>query len=75
MCCFMIHNFIRANQLYEDEFYAVYDREQQQHHNEEHEEFADENEANYNALVNQRDQIAQDMYDVYLVELAHRGIY
>jgi len=75
MCCLMIHNFIRANQLYEDEFYAVYDREQQQYRNEEHEEFADENDANYNALVNQRDQIAQDMYDAYLVELAHRGIY
>jgi len=75
MCCLMMHNFIRASQLYEDAFYNMYDNEQERYIREhEEQDQLNENELNYTELVRMRDRIAQDMYDAYRVELTRRGL-
>ena len=66
--CFMIHNYIRFTQLYEDEFYTAYDNEEEDAPvEEEEEEITDDDEVN-----NWRDSLAQAMWDSYVLYLANR---
>ena len=63
MCCFMLHNIVQLNHLYEDDFYADYDRA---HEDEMRPLQAEENALNYAALNNWKEQIAQDMWNDYI---------
>ena len=68
-----MHNFIRLNQLYEDEFDNV--DIPVQDHNEEDDEGADEHNVHANAALNQwRDSIATEMWDAYQLVLQERGL-
>jgi hypothetical protein len=76
-CCFLLHNFIRINEEYEDQFYAEYDNEDQ----DEGEDGDDDNEPEGALLPGHaqaaaamrllRDQIADEMwvdYQQYLLD-------
>lgn len=72
MCCFMLHNFIRLNQAFDDEWNnwqepVVEDAA----HPEVHEHI--QNNAEYALVTAWRDQIAQDMWDSYVAEMARRA--
>jgi hypothetical protein len=69
-CCFMIHNFIRKEQHYEDE-YDNWSREEEDHQDvvdaqEEEEENQDD------AMLNLRDQIAEQMWVAYQQYIAQQ---
>ena len=81
LCILMIHNFIRTNQLYEDE-YDVYDPNDEDHADD---DLADVDAApadnggaaadmNAEALNAWRDDIAQRMWDDYLLVREQRGL-
>ena len=69
MCAFMIHNFIRGTELYEDEFYEREDEVDSKENNdeEEYDQIAAEenNNANMNAAKAWRNDIAQRMWNDY----------
>ena len=65
----MVHNFIRMNQLLDDEFDEWVDVEVVQNEDEE-ELFI----GNQNALNNWRDGIASSMWEAYQLELAARNL-
>ena len=53
----------------------MYDNEQERYIREyKEQDQLSENEFNYTEIVRMRDRIAQDMYDVYRVELTRRGL-
>ena len=70
-CTFLLHNFIRLNQLYEDDFYleaAVVNNIQADNQADE------ENNANYNALKQWRNGIAAGLSENCLVVMAQQII-
>ena len=67
-CCFMMHNFIRHSQLYEDEFYSAYDNEAPIEDSENNEE----DEVDEDLVKYWRDSIAQTMWDSYVLYLASK---
>lgn len=70
-CTFLLHNFIRLNQLYEDDFFldaAVVNNIQADNQADE------ENNANYNALKQWRNGIAASLWENYLVVMAQQNI-
>ena len=69
-CCFLVHNFIRMNQLYEDEFYQEEEVVNGNHVDNEDE---DHQLANYNALKAWRNGIADAMWANYLVVMAQHN--
>ena len=71
-CCFLLHNFVRLNQLYEDEFYDGEDGNAP--NNVVNEDLNDDNEigGNYNALKQWRNDIANAMWEQYQVALAQQ---
>ena len=73
ICALLVHNFIRMNQLYEDEFDDVDIPADNQ--NEYDDDGVDENNIYVNAALNQwRDGIATEMWDAYQIILQERGI-
>ena len=72
VCTLLVHNFIRMNQLYEDEFDIV-DVDAVDHN--EDDDGVDENNVHVNAALNQwRDAIATEMWDAYQIVLQERGL-
>jgi DDE superfamily endonuclease len=75
-CCFLLHNFIRLNQLYEDEFYDL-DIEINPHLPDDDENEDDDEEgggANMQALKAWRNDIADAMWAQYQLDIAvHYG--
>ena len=72
VCTLVVHNCIRMNQLYEDEFDIV--EIDADDHNEDH-DGVDENNIHANAALNQwRDSIATEMWDAYQIVLQERGL-
>ena len=69
-CCFLIHNFVHLNQLYEDEFYDVEIINNPEIVDNDDEEEEDEGNANYQALKLWRNNIADAMWEQYLVHIA-----
>jgi hypothetical protein len=70
-CTFLLHNFVRLNQLYEDDFYlevAIVNNIQADN------EADDENNENYNALKLWRNGIADAIRANYLVVMAQQNI-
>jgi len=65
----MLHNIIRFNQLFEDEFYLDYDRANIE---EEAPVPAEEDADNYGALNNWKEQIAHDMWNDYMIARERR---
>ena len=66
----MIHNYIRHTQLFEDEFYAAYDNEEEEKQDEE--QYVTE-EIDEVAVESWRDSIAQAMWESYVSYLATRA--
>ena len=68
----MLHNFVRLNQLYEDEFYDAEDGNAP--YNVVNEDLNDDNEmgGNYNALKQWRIDIANAMWEQYQIALAQQ---
>ena len=72
VCTLFVHNFIRTNQLYEDEFDIV-DIDADDHN--EDDDGVDENNIHASAALNQwRDSIATEMWDAYQIMLQERGL-
>ena len=71
-CCFLIHNFVRINQLYEDEFYNVEVLNNLIAEDDENED-DDEGGVNMQALKIWRNDIAQAMWAQYLLNLAQNN--
>jgi DDE superfamily endonuclease len=73
-CCFLMHNFVHLNQLYEDEFYdveVINDPNILDNEDEEAEE--DEDNVNYQALKMWRNNIADAMWAQYLLHIAQNN--
>ena len=70
-CTFLLHNFVRLNQLYEDDFYleGVVENNIQPD-----DEADDENNENYNALKLWRNGIADTLWANYLIVMAKQNI-
>ena len=69
--CFLMHYFVHLNQLYEDEFYNVeIINNPDVLGNEEDEEDEDDANGNYEAVKLWRNNIADDMWEQYLLHLA-----
>ena len=70
-CTFLLHNFIRLNQLYEDDFYleGVVENNIQPD-----DQADDENNENYNALKLWRNGIADALWANYLIVMAQQNI-
>ena len=73
-CCFLLHNYVRLNQLYEDELYDGEDGNIP--NNIVEEDLHDDNEmgGNYNALKQWRIDIANAMWEQYQIALAQQHI-
>ena len=69
-CCFLRHNFIRLNQLYEDEFYREQEAEVNDMHL--HDEPDDDDDLNMNALKAWRNGIADAMWAHYQIVLGQQ---
>lgn len=69
-CCFLLHNFVRINQLYEDEFYPD-DAVPNNIVDDDEVEDDDEEDVEYNAVRAWRDGIAQAMWADYEILLAN----
>ena len=69
-CCFLRHNFIRLNQLYEDEFYREQEAEVNDMHL--HDEPDDDDDLNMNALKAWRNGIANAMWAHYQIVLGQQ---
>jgi hypothetical protein len=76
LCAIMIHNFIRSNQLYDDEFddYNPNDEDHAADDMADIEGNLDAPDMNVDALNAWRDGIAQQMWDDYLLVREHRGL-
>lgn len=73
-CCFLMHNFVHLNQLYEDEFYDVEiinNPDLLDDEDEENDE--DEDNVNYQALKMWRNNIADAMWEQYLLHMAQNN--
>ena len=74
ICALLVHNFVRMNQLYEDEFDNV-DVPADNQNEDDDTDGVDENNIYVNAALNQwRDGIATEMWDAYQILLQERGI-
>ena len=73
-CCFLLHNYVRLNQLYEDEFYDVEDGNVP--NNVVEEDLHEDNEmgGNYNALKQWQIDIANAMWEQYQIALAQQHV-
>lgn len=72
VCTLFVHNFIRMNQLYEDEF-DIDDIDADDHN--EDDDGVDDNNIHASAALNQwRDSIATEMWDAYQIMLQERGL-
>jgi hypothetical protein len=69
-CCFQLHNFIRLNQLYEDEFYQELEVKVKDIHV--HDDAEDDDNLNMNALKAWRNGIADAMWAHYLIVFGHQ---
>ena len=71
-CCFLLHNFIRLNQLYEDEFYQIEAINNPNVANDEDED-EDEDGLNMQALQIWRNDIANAMWVQYQLDIAQHN--
>jgi hypothetical protein len=65
-CCCMIHNYIRRNQGYEDDFDRVIVEEDDSDNDDNNNNNAEEGPANQGSSTTWRDGIAQAMWDEYM---------
>jgi hypothetical protein len=73
-CAMMLHNFVRINQLYEDEFDVLDEDDIDEEDEGDQEVPVDENAENVAELNAWRDDIAQRMWDDYQRVLGERGL-
>lgn len=73
LCCFMIHNFIRINQVVDNEW-NEWDEPMNLNANDEVHEHL-HNHAEYVYVNHMRDEIAQNMWDSYVEEMERRGLF
>jgi hypothetical protein len=72
-CCFLLHNFIRLNQLYEDEFYEI-GIINNPHLPDYEDEDEDEGGVIMQALKNWRNDIADAMWVQYQLDIANHNV-
>ena len=70
-CCFLLHNFVRINQLYEDEFFAVDENDEPDNAVDDDDIEVEVGGAEMNALKAWRDGIADAMWAQYQIHLAN----